>query len=231
MTVREIQGHLCELYSVDVSPDLFSRVTDAVLDEVREWRNRPLDAVYPVVFFDALRVKIRDESVVKNKPVYLALALNCEGQKHVLGIWIEQTEAAKFWWRVMNEFKTRGVDDIIFAVFDGLKDFPDAITTVFPRTIVRTCIVHLIRDSLERLGVRRHSRCVDRRHYDTDIGNLLGVATVAANHADHLGVDRFREFEAEDADSHYWLPNRIMRLARSGCDHEVDNRSSPPVRP
>jgi len=112
MTVREIQGHLRELYAVDVSPDLISRVTDAVLDEVREWQNRPLDAVYPVVFFDALRVKIRDESVVKNKAVYLALALDCEGHKHVLGLWIEQSEGAKFWLRVMNELKTCGVDDV-----------------------------------------------------------------------------------------------------------------------
>ena len=148
MTVREIQGHLRELYAVDVSPDLISRVTDAVLDEVREWQNRPLDTVYPVVFFDALRVKIRDESVVKNKAVYLALALDCEGHKHVLGLWIEQTEGAKFWLRVMNELKNRGVEDIIFAVVDGLKGFPDAITATFPRTTVQTCIVHLIRNSL-----------------------------------------------------------------------------------
>jgi len=148
MTVREIQGHLRELYGVEVSPDLISRVTDAVLDEVREWQNRPLDAVYPVVFFDALRVKIRDESVVKNKAVYVALALDCEGHKHVLGLWIEQTEGAKFWLRVMNELKNRGVADIVFAVVDGLKGFPDAITAVFPQTIVQTCIVHLIRHSL-----------------------------------------------------------------------------------
>jgi len=148
MTVREIQGHLRELYAIDVSPDLISRVTDAVLDEVREWQNRPLDAVYPVVFFDALRVKIRDESVVKSKAVYLALALDCEGHKHVLGLWIEQNEGAKFWLRVMNELKTRGLEDIVFAVVDGLKGFPDAITAVFPRAIVQTCIVHLIRHSL-----------------------------------------------------------------------------------
>ncbi len=148
LTVREIQGHLRELYAVDVSPDLISRVTDAVLDEVREWQNRPLDAVYPVVFFDALRVKIRDESVVRNKAVYLALALDCEGHKHVLGLWIEQSEGAKFWLRVMNELKNRGVDDILFTVVDGLKGFPDAITAVFPKAIVQTCIVHLIRHSL-----------------------------------------------------------------------------------
>ena len=160
MTVREIQGHLREFYAVEVSPDLISRVTDAVLDEVRDWQNRPLDTVYPVVFFDALRVKIRDESVVRNKAVYLALALDCEGHKHVLGLWIEQSEGAKFWLRVMNELKNRGVDDFLFAVVDGLKGFPDAITAVFPRTIVQTCIVHLIRNSLSFVSWQDRKRLV-----------------------------------------------------------------------
>src|SRR5262252_6068779 len=148
MTVREIQGHLAELYGTEVSPDLISRVTDAVLDEVREWQNRPLDPVYPVVFFDALRVKIRDEGLVKNKAVYVALALNPDGEKEVLGLWIEQTEGAKFWLKVINELKARGVDDILIAVVDGLKGFPEAITSVFPQTVVQTCIIHLIRHSL-----------------------------------------------------------------------------------
>jgi transposase-like protein len=148
MTVREIQGHLSELYGVDVSPDLISRVTDAVLEEVRDWQNRPLDPVYPVIFFDALRVKIRDEGLVKNKAVYIALALNAEGEKEVLGLWIEQTEGAKFWLKVMNDLKVRGVSDILIAVVDGLKGFPDAISTVFPQTLIQTCIVHLIRNSL-----------------------------------------------------------------------------------
>ena len=141
MTVREIQGHLAELYATDVSPDLISRVTDAVLDEVREWQSRPLDPVYPVVFFDALRVKIRDEGLVKNKAIYVALALNPDGEKGVLGLWIEQTEGAKFWLKVINELKARGVNDILIAVVDGLKGFPDAITSVFPQTVVQTCIV------------------------------------------------------------------------------------------
>jgi len=148
MTVREIQGHLAELYGTEVSPDLISRVTDAVLDEVREWQNRPLDRIYPVVFFDALRVKIRDEGLVKNKAVYVALALNPDGAKEVLGLWIEQTEGAKFWLKVINELKTRGVDDILIAVVDGLKGFPEASTSVFPQTAVQTCVVHLIRHSL-----------------------------------------------------------------------------------
>src|SRR3974377_2369673 len=146
--VRETRGHRAELYGTEVSPDLISRVTDAVLDEVREWQNRPLDAVYPVVFFDAMRVKIRDEGLVKNKAVYVALALNPDGEKEVLGLWIEQTEGAKFWLKVINELKARGVDDILIAVVDGLKGFPQAITSVFPQTIVQTCIVHLIRNSL-----------------------------------------------------------------------------------
>ena len=133
LTVREIQGHLQELYGVEVSPDLISRVTDAVLEEVKEWQNRPLDAVYPVVFFDALRVKVRDEGLVKNKAVYVALALDAEGHKHVLGLWIEQTEGAKFWLKVMNDLRTRGVQDVLIAVVDGLKGFPEAIGAAFPR--------------------------------------------------------------------------------------------------
>src|ERR1700746_2909537 len=148
MTVREIQGPLAELYGAEVSPDLISRVTDAVLEEVREWQSRPLDAVYPIVFFDALRVKIRDEGLVKNKAVYVALAYNGDGEKDVLGLWIEQTEGAKFWLRVINELKARGVNDILIAVVDGLKGFPEAITSVYPQTLVQTCIVHLIRNSL-----------------------------------------------------------------------------------
>jgi putative transposase len=158
MTVREIQRHLQELYAVEVSPDLISRVTDAVLEEVREWQNRPLDAVYPVVFFDALRVKIRDEGLVKNKAVYVALAITCEGDKEVLGLWIEQSEGAKFWLKVMNELKGRGVADILIAVVDGLTGFPEAIGAVFPRTTVQTCIVHLIRNSLNFVSWKDRKR-------------------------------------------------------------------------
>ncbi len=148
MSVREIRGHLEELYGIDVSPDLISAVTDAVLEEVAEWQNRPLDVCYPLVFFDAIRVKIRDEGFVRNKAVYIALAILPDGTKEILGIWIEQTEGAKFWLRVMNELKNRGVADILIAVVDGLKGFPEAITAVFPETVVQTCIVHLIRHSL-----------------------------------------------------------------------------------
>src|SRR6478672_5421856 len=149
MTVREIQGHLTELYGIDVSPDLISAVTDAILDEIAEWQNRPLEAVYPLVFFDALRVKVRDEGAVRNKAVYIALGVRADGRKEILGLWIEQTEGAKFWLRVMNELKNRGVEDVLIAVVDGLKGFPDAITAVFPQAQVQTCIVHLIRNSLD----------------------------------------------------------------------------------
>lgn len=148
LTVREIQGHLKEMYGLEVSPDLISRVTDAVFEAVREWQNRPLDPVYPVVFFDAVRVKIRDDGLVRNKAVYVALALTVDGEKEVLGLWIEQTEGAKFWLKVMNELKTRGVQDILIAVVDGLTGFPEAIGAAFPETTVQTCIVHLIRNSL-----------------------------------------------------------------------------------
>lgn len=152
MTVREIQGYLEEMYAVQVSPDLISQVTDAVMEEVREWQNRPLEQLYPVVFFDALRVKIRDEGTVKNKAVYLALGVLPDGRKDILGIWIEQSEGAKFWLRVVTEMKNRGVLDILIAVVDGLKGFPEAITAVFPLTQVQTCVVHLIRNSLEYTG-------------------------------------------------------------------------------
>ena len=148
MTVREIRGHLEELYGIDVSPDLISTVTDAVLDAVTEWQGRPLDACYPLVFFDAIRVKIRDEGFVRNKAVYIALGILPDGTKDILGIWIEQTEGAKFWLRVMNELKNRGIADMLIAVVDGLKGFPDAINAVFPETVVQTCIVHLIRNSM-----------------------------------------------------------------------------------
>ena len=149
LTVREMQAHLAELYGVDVSPDLLSTVTDAVLEEVTEWQQRPLLPLYPVIFFDALRVRIRDEGTVRAKAVYLALAIAPDGTKAVLGLWLEQTEGAKFWLRVMTELKSRGVEDVLVAVVDGLKGFPEAITTVFPQTTVQTCIVHLLRYSLD----------------------------------------------------------------------------------
>src|SRR5512147_3128850 len=148
MSTREIQGHLRELYGIDVSADLISAVTDAVLEEVTDWQNRPLEALYPLIFFDALRIKVRDEGTVRNKAVYVALGVRPDGTKDILGLWIEQSEGAKFWLRVMTELKSRGVEDILIAIVDGLKGFPDAITATFPQAQVQTCVVHLIRHSL-----------------------------------------------------------------------------------
>jgi len=149
MTVREIQAFLLEMYAVEVSPDFISTVTDAVLAEVTAWQSRPLEPMYPVVFFDALRVKIRDEAVVRSKAIYLALAVLPDGSRDILGIWIEQTEGAKFWMKVFSDLRTRGCQDILIAVTDGLKGMPEALAAVFPQTTLQTCIVHLIRHSLD----------------------------------------------------------------------------------
>jgi transposase-like protein len=149
MTVREIQGFLAEMYAVEVSPDLISTVTDSIVAEVTAWQRRPLEAVYPVVFFDALRVKIRDEAVVRSKAIYLALAILPDGTRDILGLWIEQTEGAKFWMKVFADLKARGCQDILIAVTDGLKGMGEALAAVFPATTLQTCIVHLIRHSLD----------------------------------------------------------------------------------
>ena len=149
MTVREIQAFLAEMYSVEVSPDLISRVTDEVMSEVTAWQSRPLEQMYPVVFFDALRVKIREDGVVRSKAVYLALGVLADGSRDILGLWVENTEGAKFWMKVFNDLKTRGVQDILIAVTDGLKGMPEALGAVFPATTLQTCIVHLIRNSLD----------------------------------------------------------------------------------
>ncbi|HUN70182.1 MAG TPA: IS256 family transposase [Burkholderiales bacterium] len=154
MTVREIQGFLREQYGTEVSPEFISSVTDAVMAEVMAWQARPLEALYPVVFFDALRVKIREDAIVGNKAVYLALGVLPDGTRDILGLWIESTEGAKFWLKVFNDLKTRGVNDILIAVTDGLKGIGEALSTVFPATTLQTCIVHLIRNSLDYAGWR-----------------------------------------------------------------------------
>jgi len=148
MTVREIQGFLREQYGTEVSPEFISSVTDEVMAEVTAWQGRPLEPMYPVVFFDALWVKIRDEGVVRNKAVYLALGVQRDGTREVLGLWIEQTEGAKFWMKVFNDLRGRGVQDILIAVTDGLTGIGDALRAVFPETVLQTCIVHLIRNSV-----------------------------------------------------------------------------------
>src|SRR5262245_50136010 len=166
MTVREIQGFLADMYGVEVSPDLISTVTDGILAEVTAWQTRPLEALYPVVFFDALRVKIRDEATVVSKAVYLALAILPDGTRDILGLWIEQTEGAKFWMKVFADLQARGCRDILIAVTDGLKGMSEALAAVYPRTTLQTCIVHLLRNSLdyanweERKALARELRAI-----------------------------------------------------------------------
>ncbi|MFY3433956.1 IS256 family transposase [Achromobacter mucicolens] len=174
MTVREIQGFLLEQYGTEVSPEFVSSVTDAVMDEVTAGQTRPLETMYPVVFFDALRVKIREDGVVRNKAVYLALAVLPDGTRDILGLWIEQTEGAKFWMKVFNELKTRGTQDILIAVTDGLKGMEQALNAVFPATTLQTCIVHLIRSSLE------YASWKERRTMAAALRPIYTAATVEA---------------------------------------------------
>jgi putative transposase len=152
MTTREIQAHLEEIYQVEVSPALISSVTDAVIEEVKAWQNRPLDALYPILYLDALQVKVRDGAHVRNKAIYLVIGVNLYGIKEVLGLWVAQTEGAKLWLQIVTELKNRGVSDIFIACVDGLKGFPEAIETVFPDAQVQLCIVHLVRHSLNYVG-------------------------------------------------------------------------------
>jgi putative transposase len=156
MTVREIQAHLKEIYGVEVSPDLISTVTDAVIDEVRAWQSRPLDAVYPIVYLDALVVKVKDQGRVSNKAIYLAIGVNLSGLKEVLGMWASETEGAKFWLAIITELKNRGLKDIYIACVDGLKGFPEAIESLFPKTQVQLCLVHLMRNSLAYVSYKDH---------------------------------------------------------------------------
>ena len=148
MSVRDIQMHLRELYGTDVSPDLISRVTDAVIDEAKAWQSRPLESLYPIIYLDALFVSIRDGATVQKKAVYVALGVTMDGKRNVLGIWFEQTEGAKFWLSVLTDLRNRGVEDVFFVCCDGLTGFPQAIEAAFPKAIVQTCIVHMIRASL-----------------------------------------------------------------------------------
>ena len=168
LSTRDIRAHLEEMYGLKVSADLISRVADAVLEEVSDWQNRALEPMYPIVFLDALRVKIRDAESrqVKNKAVYVALGVTPEGEREVLGLWIANNEGAKFWLSVMNNLRNRGVEDILIAVVDGLKGFPDAINAAFPETTVQTCIVHLVRHSLNFCGWK------DRKNVAKDLKRI-----------------------------------------------------------
>ena len=177
LTVREIQGFLLEAYGTEVSPDFISTVTDGIQAEVTAWQNRPLEPVYPVIFFDALRVKIRDDGMVRNKAVYLALGVRRDGTREILGIWIENTEGAKFWLKVFNELKNRGVADILIAVTDGLTGMEQALGAAFPRTTLQTCIVHLIRNSLD------YASWKDRKKLAAALRPIYAAPTVEAAEA------------------------------------------------
>jgi putative transposase len=184
MSARDIQEQLSELYGTDVAPSLISTVTDEVFAEVQAWQARRLEPVWPVVYLDALVVKVRDGGIVGNKSAYLALGINAEGKKEVLGLWLEQNEGAKFWLKVITELKNRGVDDIFIACCDGLKGFPEAIEAVFPRTVVQTCVVHMIRNSARFVGwTQRKAFCADlRRVYSapTEDAALAALAELEA---------------------------------------------------
>jgi putative transposase len=172
MTTREIQAHLDEIYGVEVSPTLISNVTEAVQDEVRAWQNRPLEPIYPIVYMDALYVRMRDNGHVQNRAVYVAIGVNLEGYKDVLGLWTSANEGAKFWLQVLTEIKNRGVQDVFIACVDGLKGFPEAIESVFPRTLVQLCIVHLVRQSLNYVSWKQ------RRKVAADLRPIYAAPTV-----------------------------------------------------
>lgn len=171
LSTREIQQHLEEVYQVEVSPGLISAVTEEVIEEVRAWQNRPLDEVYPIVYMDALQFKVRDGAQVRNKAVYLAIGVNMEGLKEVLGLWIAQSEGAKFWLSVVTELKNRGVNDIFIACVDGLKGFPEAIESVYPNAEVQLCIVHMVRHSLNFVGWKQ------RKEVAADLRTIYTSAT------------------------------------------------------
>jgi putative transposase len=173
MTCREIRAHLQEIYGVEVSPDLISTVTDSVIDEVRQWQSRPLDPLYPILYLDALQVKVRDQGRVSNKAIYLAIGVNMQGLKEVLGMWASENEGAKFWLSVITELKQRGVKDIFIACVDGLKGFPEAIETIYPKTQVQLCLLHLMRFSLAYVSFK------DRKAVAADLKAIYGAVTAA----------------------------------------------------
>ena len=181
MTTREIQQHLTEMYGTEVSPTLISTVTDGVMDEIKQWQSRPLDAVYPVIYLDCIHVKVRDAGSVRAKAIYLAIGINMEGHKEILGLWIAQTEGAKFWLSVVTELKNRGVQDIFIACVDGLKGFPEAIETVYPHAIVQLCIVHMVRNSLNYVGWNK------RKEVAADLRLVYSAATI--DEAEHALAD------------------------------------------
>ena len=184
MTMREIQAHLYEIYGTQVSHELISSVTDKVMDEVKAWQSRPLESLYPVIFLDCIHVKTRDNHMICNKAVYIALAINMEGQKEILGLWISKNEGAKFWMQVITELKNRGVEDILIACVDGLKGFEEAIHTIFPRTTVQLCIVHMVRNSLKFVPWK------DKKAVAAD---LKAIYSASSEEAAMLALEQFQE--------------------------------------
>jgi putative transposase len=207
MTVREIQGHLQEMYGTEVSPSLISTITDAVSEEVKVWQSRPLDELYPILYLDCIHVKVRDSGAVRTKAVYLAIGVNMDGRKEVLGLWIAQTEGAKFWLQVVTELKTRGVQDIFIACVDGLKGFPEAIEVVYPQASVQLCIVHMVRNSLKFVSWKY------QREAAADLKLIYRSTTV------EMAEQKLTDFEAKWADrypliSQSWRKNwaRVIPL-------------------
>ena len=198
MSTREIQGHLQEIYGVEVSPTLISNVTEAVLEEVKAWQGRPLEELYPILYLDALMVKIRDNGHIQNKAIYVAIGVNLEGNKEVLGLWASQNEGAKFWLQVLTELQGRGVKDILIACVDGLKGFPEAIETVYPKAEVQLCIVHLVRASLNYVSWKQ------RKDVATDLRNIYQASTA-------LEGDRQLDEFARKWDGHYPTVSQIWR--------------------
>lgn len=174
MTTRDIRSHLEEIYGVDVSPDLISTVTDAVADELHEWQSRPLDRLYLIVWLDAIFIKIRHEGQIQSRAIYVAIGLNTAGLKEVLGLWVEETEGAKFWLKTLSEIKERGVEDILIASIDGLKGFPQAIEAVFPKTRIQLCLVHMVRNSLKYVSFK------DRRELAADLKAVYRAMDISA---------------------------------------------------
>jgi putative transposase len=174
MTTREIQGHLQEIYGVEVSPAFISNVTEAVMDEVRAWQGRPLESIYPIVYLDALMVKMRDNGMVQNRAVYVAIGVKMDGSKEVLGLWTSANEGAKFWLQVLTEIRNRGVEDLFIVCVDGLKGFPEAIETVYPKAQVQLCIVHLVRASLNYVSWKQRKRVA------SDLRRIYTAATAVA---------------------------------------------------
>jgi putative transposase len=200
-----VQAHLREIYDVEVSPDLISTVTDAVLDELREWQNRPLDRLYPVMFLDAIVCKVRGQGVVRNQAAYLAVGVDTDGIKQVLGIWVDTSEGAKFWLKIMSELRHRGVEDVIFVCCDGLKGLPDAIEAVWPQAIVQTCVVHLIRASL------RYCNYKERKLVTAELKNIYrAVKEVEA-------ADALDRFETRFGDRY----GGIIKLWRDNWEHVI----------